>query len=236
MAFLAWLKFVFCFPVVFALYIKDAIYKKKNNQLNLYGIYGFFGLPGKGKTMTMCYRLRELRERYGDKIYIMSNFGYRDEDFPFTSWTQLLNTYDRPVIVAWDEVQNVFSARSYSTFPVALLSILTQNRKGNGIQILYTSQRYSFVDKYFRELSFGCYECNTYLGRYTIAKMYDVEYYKALDNAVSIDRKQKITCMDVISYIQDDDLRNSYDSYKMLESAKRQQYMTNEEKNKAVTV
>ena len=235
MVFLHWLKFVFCFPVILALCIKD---KKKRGKKHphLFGVYGFFGLPGKGKTMTMCYKLRELREFYGDRIYITSNFGYKDEDFPFTSWSQLLEKYDRPLIVAWDEVQNVFQARSYSTFPVALLSILTQCRKGNGIQILYTSQRYTFVDKYFRELSFGCYECNTYLGRFTIAKQYDVEYYKAFDNSVSVDRRAKIRPDDVISFIQDDSLRESYDSYKMLDSALRQQYMTPEEVKKCVTV
>lgn len=38
----------------------------------------------------------------------------------------------------------------------------------DGIQILYTSQRWHFVDKNFRSLSFGCYDCKTILGRFTI--------------------------------------------------------------------
>ena len=70
----------------------------------------------------------------------------------------LLKDYDKPLVVAWDEVQNEFNSRDFKDFPISLLTKLTQVRKGNGIQILYTSQRWHFVDKNFRSLSFGCYD------------------------------------------------------------------------------
>ena len=152
-------------PILLFFFFKDL----KHNQLRFYGIYGFFGLPGKGKTMAMSKYLMNLRKKYGDRIYIMTNYCFKDQDFPFTSWKDLLKEYDKPLIVAWDEVQNEFNSRDFKTFPIALLTVLTQVRKKNGIQILYTAQRWHFVDKNFRSLSFGCFECNTILGRYTIA-------------------------------------------------------------------
>lgn len=39
-------------------------------------------------------------EKYGDKIYICTNYGFRDEDFKLTHWRDLLSDYDKPVILA----------------------------------------------------------------------------------------------------------------------------------------
>ena len=157
------LKCILLLPYLVFMKIKEC----RNRPVHLYGIYGFFGLPGKGKTMAMSKYLNDMRKKYGDKIYIMTNYYYENQDFAFESWRDLLKEYDRPLICAWDEVQNEFNSRDFKSFPIALLTLLTQVRKKNGIQILYTAQRWHFVDKNFRSLSFGCYECNTFLGRYT---------------------------------------------------------------------
>lgn len=198
---------------------------KKNEKLRLYGIYGFFGLPGKGKTMAMSKYLQDMRARYGDQIYIMTNYCYNDQDFEFTGWKCLLKRYDKPLLVAWDEVQNEFNSRDFKTFPVALLSILTQVRKENGIQILYTAQRWHFVDKNFRSLSFGCYECNTILNRYTVARMYDPVDYDNLCSQSDYDKRRKIKPHRIFDFVQTDDLRNCYDSYRMLETVTAKEYM-----------
>ena len=163
------LKIIVLFPYL----VYRKIIDKKESGVHLYGIYGYFGLPGKGKTMAMCQELTRLREIYGDSIYIMTNFCYDDEDFQLTHWQDLLTDYDKPIVVAYDEIQNEFNSRQYSNFPISLLTLLTQVRKKNGMRILYTAQRWHFVDKNFRTLSFGCYECNTICGCFTITKMYD---------------------------------------------------------------
>lgn len=215
------LKTIALLPMLLMLKIKD----QKGQQLRLFGIYGFFGLPGRGKTMAMSKYLADMRRRYGDKIYIMTNYCYKDEDFPFTGWKDLLKRYDKPLIVAWDEVQNEFNSRDFKNFPIALLSILTQVRKDNGIQILYTAQRWHFVDKNFRSLSFGCYECTTILGRYTIARMYDPIDYDNLCSQSDYDRRRKIKPHKIFDFVQTDSLRNCYDSYKMLETVTAKEYM-----------
>lgn len=214
-------------PFILFLFFKDKF--KDRNHIHLYGIYGYFGLPGKGKTMAMCYQLDYLRRRYKNKIYICTNFNYKDEDFSFVTWKQLLADYDKPLIVAWDEVQNEFNSRDFKNFPIELLTKLTQVRKGNGIQILYTAQRWHFVDKNFRSLSFGCYQCATWFGRFTFTRMYTPDQYDDLCNQTVEERKRKIKPVNNDYFIQTDKLRNSYDSFKMLETAKTKEYMTREE-------
>lgn len=211
--------------VLFPYLLVKSIIDKKKQGIHLYGIYGYFGLPGKGKTIAMSKHLRDYRKKYGDSIYIMTNYCFEDEDFPFTSWKDLLKDYDKPLVVAWDEVQNEFNSRDFKDFPISLLTKLTQVRKGNGIQILYTSQRWHFVDKNFRSLSFGCYECNTLLGNITYTRLYDPVDYDNLCSNSDYDKRRKIHPKMTTSFVQTEKLRNCYDSYKMLESAKSKQYM-----------
>jgi len=201
------------------------IWRKEEKKIHLYGIYGYFGLPGKGKTMGLVYQLKYLRKRYGDKIYIMTNFNYLDQDFEFKSWKDLLKEYDRPLVCAWDEVQNEFNSRDFKNFPVELLTLLTQNRKGNGKQILYTAQRWNRVDKVFRELTHYCIECNTIFKRWTRLRYYFWEDYESKQSTPQVELRRRIRPIKTIGFIQDDDIRDSYDSFKMLESAKSKEYM-----------
>lgn len=211
------LKMFFLSPVLFIIML---IRKAKDKQLHLWGIYGYFGLCGQGKTITMVKRLNDIRKKYGDKVLITTNFGYKNEDFEFTDWILLTRKYDRPLIVAWDEVQNEFNSRKFKDFPISLLTVLTQNRKGSGIQIHYTSQRFDFVDKAFRELTNVCFDCKTYFGNYTVAKGYDFQKFHQIDNV-----EKKPICTDSISFFHSIKLYESYDTLKMLESAKKQSYV-----------
>lgn len=198
---------------------------KKGKKIHLFGIYGFFGLPGAGKTMALVEKLESYRKKYGDKIYICTNFHYKNQDFDFTTWKQLLKIYDKPLIVAWDEVQNEFNSRDFKNFPVELLTLLTQNRKGHGIQILYTAQRFNRVDKVFRELTHYAVDCKTILGRLTRCRYYDWESYEQFVNTSAIELKMKIKPITFKAFIQDDKIRELYDSFKMLESAKSKDYI-----------
>ena len=201
------------------------IRNKEEKKPHLYGIYGYFGLPGAGKTMAMVYQLERYRKKFGNRIYIMTNFHYLNQDFEFKTWRQLMLEYDKPLIVGWDEVQNEFNSRDFQKFPVELLSILTQNRKGNGMQILYTAQRWNRVDKVFRELTHYAIECRTIFGRLTRLKYYHWMDYENLQATNIVDKKMQIKPLKVESFVQSDELRELYDSYKMLETAKRKEYI-----------
>lgn len=205
------------------------IFHKIEIKPHLYGIEGYFGLPGKGKTMGLVFELDCLRKRYKDKIYIITNFGYKDQDFIFSSYKQLFERYDKPLIVAWDEVQNEFNSRDFKNFPIELLTLLTQNRKGHGVKILYTAQRFDRVDKVFRELTVMAYDCNTLLGRYTRLRGYHWEDYIMKNSQTDVNLKMRIKPLKRISFIQTDLLRDKYDSFKMLESAMNKDYLDREE-------
>ena len=202
---------------------------RKDKKIHLYGIYGFFGLPGHGKTISMSYELLSLRQRYGNDIYIFTNYGFDYEDKPFDNWRMLLDEYDKPAVFAWDEVQNEFNSRDFKNFPVELLTLLTQNRKGNGKRIYYTAQRYNRVDKVFRELSFLVGDCRTIMGRYTRVRWFDTEDYEMLLSSPDVNKRMKIKPRKKLSFIQTDFIRDCYNSFQMLESAKSKEYMARNE-------
>lgn len=200
--------------------LKDFIKSLKIEKgIHLYGIYGYFGLPGQGKTMAMSRDLLKLRKKYNNQIYIFTNYGFFYEDKPFDDVNMLFKTYDKPVIFAWDEVQNEFNSRNYSKFPIELLTLLTQNRKGHGKRILYTAQRFSRVDKVFRELSVKCAECKTLFGRLTSVRWYHWESYETLSSSSNENSRMRVRSDFRDIFIQSDKLRSCYNSYQMLQTA-----------------
>lgn len=204
-------------------------FKNPRRSLHLYGIWLYCGLYGGGKTMALSHYLTKMRKRYGDKIYISTNYGFKGEDFPLDSWKELLTTYDRPVIFGYDEIQNEFNSRDYKNFPYELVRLLTQNRKGHGKQIIGTAQRYCRVDKVIRELCTHVVECHTLMGRWTFLKKYDADDYAEMLHQVDVTKKHKVPCRRS-SFVQTDELRDSYDSFQMLESAKTKEYVSAAEK------
>lgn len=207
------------------IYIRD----RKIRKIHLYGIKLYVGLYGQGKTISMVDYLQRMRKKYGNKIMIATNFYYNDEDFRIENWRDLLPEYDCPVIFAYDEIQNDFNSRDYKNFPIELLTLLTQNRKGNGKQIIATAQRFNRVDKVFRELTSEVIECNCLLGRLVTNKSYDWFDYEQFINAIGVDKKLKVKKKSVYRFIQYNIHRDAYDSYKALESVKNKDYMDRSE-------
>lgn len=202
-------------------FVIDSINKlAEKEKLHLYGIWCYVGLPGSGKTMSLVYYLDDLRRKYKDKIYIITNFGYIGQDFELKSWDVVTEDYDRPVIFAWDELQNEFNSRQYRNFPTGLIHELTQNRKGNGKQIIYTTQIFTAVDNNFRNLTSHVYDCRTYFNRFTVSRKYKREFYEALVESKSINNKFKIKPVEIIRFIQTEDIRSRYDSFLRLDYLK----------------
>lgn len=200
------------------------------HKVHLYGIWLYCGLYGQGKTMALTEYLTRMRKKYGDKIYISTNYGFKYEDFPLNDWHDLLTTYDKPVIFGYDEIQNEFNSRDYKNFPYELVKLLTQNRKGNGKQIVGTAQRFCRVDKTIRELCTHVIECRrSYFGRVTKLKKYDVDEYESMLAQTDVMKKRKTPCSRY-RFIQTDKLRDSYDTLQMLETAKTKEYVSMDEK------
>lgn len=207
---------------------------REGKKLHLYGIIGIVGLYGGGKTIALTQYLDDMRKKHGDAVYISTNYYYKGQDFPLESWKDILKIYDKPIIFGYDELQNEFNNREYKAFPVSLMTILTQNRKGNGKQIIYTTQDYETVDKNFRRLTQWIWACKTRFGRLTSVKVYDREDFEMLIGTVEVSKRMKIKPMRRWKFIQTDYIREQYDSYQMLESALKKTYVEqlgrNEEK------
>jgi hypothetical protein len=203
--------------------IQDAI--KNQSKIHLYGIWCFVGLPGAGKTMSMVRYLDDMRRRYGDKIIIITNFFYAGQDRHLSGWDVLKERYDKPVIFAWDELQNEFNSRLSAKFPMALVQELTQNRKGHGKQVVYTVQDFAMVDLNFRRLTTHVVECRTWFGRLTVCKHFTTAVYENRHESKSIDVKIKCRPYRKEKFIQSDYLRSRYDSYQRLDYLKDMEYV-----------
>lgn len=199
--------------------------KKYGKNLHLYGIYAFVGIYGGGKTMGMTMYLDSLRKKYGDSIIIATNYYYADEDFHLASWKDMLKTYDKPCIFAYDEIQNEFNSRDYKNFPVSLMGLLSQNRKGHGKQILYTAQDYETVDKNFRRLTKVVVTCRTICNRLTSLRYYLREDYEQLSANVDVKRKMRIKTIRHQYFVQSDLIREKFNSYQFLDSAVNKDYV-----------
>lgn len=184
-------------------------YKK---PIHLYGVRCITGMYGCGKTMTMSKLALDYRKKYGDSIYICSNFGFALQDFEFNNVKQLIKQYDKPIIFLWDEVQNEFPSTD-KNFPKEVRKALSFCRKGNGKMFYWASQDHELVHKTIRRLTiaYGCVK--TLGGRLTKVKWYYPYDYQNLFEQNNIDKKIKIHPFKRQSFIQTDYIRNLYDSY-----------------------
>lgn len=201
----------------------------KDRKIHLYGIHAYVGLYGQGKTIALTQYAHALRKKYGDKIYIASNYFLSFQDFAIEHWNQLLEDYDKPIVFLYDEIQNDFNSRLYKDFPMVLVYMLTQNRKGNGKQICFSAQEFTSVDKNFRDLTMTVNVCHTYLGRYTTVHKFSKRDYDEYSSCNSSDRRIKLRSHNIWRFVQTDYIRGCYDSFKTLENARLKKYMSREE-------
>jgi len=178
-----------------------------------YGLHAYTGSFGSGKTLSMSYKLDTIRKRERNNVYICTNFGYADEDFPYTGWEILTRDYDKPLIVCWDEIQSEMFSRNWQKFPVALFQTLCECRKGKGILLMYGTQNLENVDSVIRRFTSVVFECSTILGGYTICRGYEGKSYKGFKNENNVSRE-------TFSYLHTKSLYSKYDTLRMVQRIK----------------
>lgn len=219
-------KFIIKFFMLFYWLFKDLKDKKKNpNRFKEFGLTIFTGRQGGGKTTGMVEYLERLRIKYPNAL-IVTNFGYKNEHYSFNDWNDLFNIRngDYGVIFAIDEIQNEFSAAHSKSFPEALLGEITQQRKQK-IKIVATSQVFTRVAKPLREQTYEVIECRTLFGRWTFMKCFDADEYNMMIDSNDINVKIKIPRKWRRNFIQDNALRDLFDSYAKVERIKRTEYI-----------
>lgn len=206
--------------------IKDSIQDmkdRKNGKINFSGFYGIrliCGRTGGGKNMTSNYLIMQTREKYGDNVYIATNFNHKLADFKFNSLSDFTKTYDKPVMFVLDEANTIFNSRKYKDFNFSFLRTLTHNRHERKM-IYCLTQDYNMLDISFRRLCLHVINCKTRFHRLTSFKTYLVEDYEQMINEKNIDKKRKIKPISKTVFIQTDKMRSMYNTLEMVEDLKK---------------
>ena len=199
-------------------------------QFNLFGVTIFCGRQGSGKTMGIVEELERIRQTFPNTI-ICTNIHYINQDMPLIDWRQLLEIRNgtNGVVFVIDEVQNEYDNSKWKDFPEGILSVITQQRKQR-IKIYLSSQVYTRVVKQIREQCFDVIECKTFLGRWTRLKCYDAEDYNTIVDNPSPEKKFKLRKKWKRSFVQSNYIRNLYDSYKVVETMKKAEFINRNER------
>lgn len=185
---------------------------KYKPPIHLYGVRCITGMYGMGKTITMSKLALDYKEKYGDAIYICSNYGLSIQDFAFEDIAQLTYEYDKPCLFFFDEVQNEFPSTE-KILPKGVRQALSLNRKGHGKMIYWASQDAELVHKTFRRLTIEYLQVKTIFKRYTKVRTYMSLDYQNLIQEVDIKKRMKIHPIKTFSFIQSDYVRDLYNSY-----------------------
>lgn len=198
----------------------DDLFNKPADFFNYQGMIIFEGRQGMGKTISMVKYMKDLQYEY-PLAKCTTNLAYTDENKPLKNWTMLIdykNGY-KGVIVAMDELQNWFSSNDSRNFPPEMLSVITQNRKNRRI-ILGTSQNFYLLAKPIRSQATEVRRCATYLGCFTIVRR--LEPILDSEGNVMEWKKRGTYC-----FVHDKELRESYDTWKVIENLKHSGFKEN---------
>lgn len=196
-----------------------------------YGLTCFVGRQGGGKTISMVEYLDKMTELYPDAI-VVTNFNYIKQDMPFTSWRQFTEVRNglNGVIFAIDELQNEYNSNNWKDFPEDLLSVVTMQRKQR-IKIIATSQVFTRVVKQLREQCYEVVECKTLFGRWTKQKCYDADDYNYIVDNPTPERRFRTRKKWKYSFVQNNFIRNLFDSYAVVESMKQKEFINRNERS-----
>lgn len=199
--------------------------RKNGRKFDLYGLRLLTGKQGSGKSISLIYMLERYRKMY-PRCKIATNFGYINQDYEFSNWEQLLQDEfkngEDGLIIGWDEIQNDFSSTDFKNIPDGFLRQITQQRKQR-VCILGTSQVFTRVLKALREQCFIVGDCKTMLGRWTRVKFYDAQDYDAVSD--DPDKRRKLMKVGKISFIQNNAIRQLYDTYEVIRSMTKKEYI-----------
>lgn len=187
------------------------------------GIHMFCGEQGCGKTISAVQMILAIQKRYPN-CKTITNFGLASEDTELKEWQQLL-TYTnghQGVVVGIDEIQNWFMS-GRNQLPEEMLEVATQNRKNNRI-ICCTAQVFTRVSKGLREQVTMLYQPHTYLGCFTIV-FHRKPVFDSEGNVIELKFKG------FHSFVHTDELRNAYDTYKVIHTLAKEGFKDQPQKN-----
>lgn len=184
------------------------------------GLIIFTGRQGKGKTVALARQTLDFQREY-PKAKCIGNLNYKYQDDVLDHWHKLIDYKNgiQGVIAQIDETQNWFSSNQSKDFPPQMLEVITQNRKNRRI-ILGTAQSFNRLAKPIREQTTEIRECHTFFGCITVV----IRKEPFLDTMGEV---EKLKYRGMYFFVHDEELRNSYDTYKVIESLRESGFAPN---------
>lgn len=189
----------------------------------------FTGRQGNGKTIAMAQQALEWRKEY-PKSKCITNFGLKGESAHLNDWRLLVGYKNgiQGVIACLDETQNWFSSNQSKNFPPEMLEVITQNRKNRRV-ILGTAQCFVRLAKPLREQVTEVRRCYTFFGCLTVVHRVLPELDAQGD---VVEWKHR----GWYYFVHTDELRESYDTWKVIESLKKSGFQPRQPETPALTV
>ena len=97
-----------------------------------------------------------------------------------------------------------------------------------------TSQVFTRVSKPLREQTYEVVECFTLFGRWTFQKCFDADDYNLVIDSTNPEKKMSIRRKWRRNFVQNDYIRNLYNSYAVIENMSKLQKETTEKVKKGV--
>ena len=208
---------------------------KKNPMDEFYGMIGFCGYYGQGKSMAMTHTINKfikIANSCGEEIKIYTNYHYKNQTGQLLSLDDIekicddkrKNNDDSYVIFAIDELQNCLNSRNWNETKKleSLLPIFTMTRKLR-VMFLYTTPVSTMSDKTIRISSRSLYLCKK-INRYFFVR------WRMIPTELEGNLKEiRLSLFPSAHTLLTDEVMNSYDSFAFIETLQKQDYMKHNE-------
>ena len=191
-------------------YVND-LFNREPGYFPYQGCIVFCGRQGAGKTISAVEFIRHIHSEF-PRSKVITNCDLVGQDLPLYDWTPLVSFKNDiyGVIAFIDEMQNWFSSNQSKDFPPEMLQVITQNRKNRRI-IIGTAQVFNRLSKPLREQTTEVRQCITLFGCLTFV----IRREPFLDSEGNV---EKMKYRGMYYFVHDDALRDSYDTYKVIDS------------------
>lgn len=202
-------------------------YKKKWRNFNYYGIDMFIGMFGHGKTLSATHKVRQIYKQFGNRVRIISNYKLIGIPYiPLYNFNQIVDLAETAeqyagTVVLIDEIEDVLSHRNYKDFPLAMLNVITQQRKLH-VYMMCTAQRFFTVDKLFRALATHVIDCNK------VWRLQNMRYFDAWDYEQAMNPQLVKALGSAWWFVRDIDFE-CYDTSEMISKTASEDFISNDE-------
>lgn len=211
---------------------------KKDPFSEFYGMIGYAGYYGQGKSMAMTHTIlhyKKLAEKYNVNLKIYTNYHFYGQSGQLTSLNDIERICDEKrknenddsyIIFAIDELQNCLNSRNWNETKKleSLLPIFTMTRKLK-VMFLYTTPVASMSDKTIRISSKKIFLCKK-INRYFFVR-WKVEPIQLEGNL----KELQLSLIPTAHTLLDEKIMNSYNSFAFIETLQRQDYLKHSEVN-----